>query len=92
MADDGEREHLDRAERELHDAIAGVLNGHGLVVTKWTLAAEVMDGAGERALESFTSPDFREWDSIGIVGYLDARERGVVAAVAARDIFGEDGG
>ncbi len=84
MADDA-REQLDAAERELHDAIAAVLGRHGCMVTKWILAAEVLDGDGVRAMESFASPDFRAWDSIGLLGFLDARERGAVAAESLND-------
>lgn len=86
MADPDEvKRHLDAAERELHDAVSQVLGRHGLMVTKWILAAEVLDADGERALESFASPDIRAWDTIGLFGYLDARERGAIAA----DVAGE---
>ena len=78
---------LEAAEQELHDAIAQVLGRHGLMVTKWILAAEGLDAAGERAMEAFTSPDFRSWDSIGLLGFLDARERGTIGAAAARDVL-----
>jgi hypothetical protein len=81
-----EAEKLEAAERELHDAIAQVLGKHGLMVTKWVLGAEGLDNeSGERVLETFTSPDFRSWDAIGIMGFLDARERGVVGAEAAAE-------
>jgi hypothetical protein len=73
-------EDLAAAERELHDAIAAVLGRRGMMVTKWMLVAEILDGDGVRALESFASPDIRAWDTIGILGYLDARERGAIAA------------
>jgi hypothetical protein len=76
--------HLEAVERELHDAIAQVLGRHELMVTKWLCVAEVYDAAGERALEYYGSPDIRAWDTLGIVGYLDARERGAVGAEAAQ--------
>lgn len=86
MADDEDA--LAGPERELHDAIAQVLNRSGLMPTKWMLSVEGLDNAGERVLETFTSPDFRAWDSIGILGFVDARERGVVGAEAADDVRG----
>ena len=76
---------LEAAEREMHDAIAQILSRHGLMVTKWILAVEGLDGAGERAMEGFTSPDFRQWDSLGLLGFLDARERGAVGADVAQE-------
>jgi len=88
--DDEARESLDRAELELHDAISEVLNRRGLMPTKWVLGVEGLDDSGERVLETFTSPDFRAWDSIGIFGFLDARERGVIGAEAVADMG--DGG
>lgn len=87
MADPGE-EDLAAAERELHDAIAAVLGRRGLMVTKWMLVAEVLDGDGVRALESFASLDIRAWDTIGMFGYLDARERGAVTAEVAGESDG----
>jgi hypothetical protein len=77
---DADRADLEAAERELHDAISQVLSPHGLMVTKWILGVEGIGDDGERVLETFTSPDFRSWDSIGIIGFLDARERGAAAA------------
>lgn len=79
------------AQAELHDAISQVLNRHGFMPTKWVLAAEGLDNSGERILETFTSPDFRAWDSIGILGYIDARERGIVGAEAVADVGDADG-
>lgn len=77
---DQEPDELQLAERELHDAVSQVLNQRGLMPTKWVLAVEGLDPGGERVLETFTSPDFRAWDSIGMLGFVDARERGAVAA------------
>lgn len=74
------------AGRELNDALSQILNRRGLMPTKWVLAAEGIDNAGERVLETFTSPDFRAWDSIGMLGFIDARERGAVGAAAADDV------
>jgi hypothetical protein len=82
---DGGEHDLAGTERALHDAVAQVLGEHGLMVTKWVMAVEVLDNAGERAMEAFTSPDFRAWDGIGLLGFLDARERGAVGADAARE-------
>ncbi len=91
MADDEPVERdLAAAEQEMHQAIAGVLSQHGLMVTKWILAVEVLDSEGGRAMEAFTSPDFRAWDSVGLLGYLDARERGVAGAVAAREFLDDE--
>lgn len=67
-------------QRELHDVIAEVLNRHRLMPTKWIAVIEVLDAEGQRALESFCSPDFRAWDSIGMLGFIDARERGAISA------------
>lgn len=72
-------------ERGLQDAIADVMHRHGYVATKWIAAIEFLDPAGERRLDSFASPDFRAWDSLGMLGFLDARERGLVGAAAARE-------
>lgn len=84
---------MDLAQDELHDAISQVLNRRGLIPTKWVLGVEGLDDSGQRVLETFTSPDFRVWDSLGILGFLDARERGVVAAAAAASYDGDgDGG
>ncbi len=85
VADEDEQFDLDLAEQQLHQEISQVLSRHGVMVTKWILAAEVLDREGQRALESFASPDFRAWDAIGIVGFLDARERGAASADAAAD-------
>jgi hypothetical protein len=80
-ADDDEiEEQLRVAEAQLNDAITQILGRQGLMVTKWMCVAEVVDSDCERALESFTSPDFRAWDTLGMLGYLDARERGAVGA------------
>jgi hypothetical protein len=65
---------------KLHEAIAATTKDAVLMVTKWMCVAEVVDSDCERALESFTSPDFRAWDTLGMLGYLDARERGAVGA------------
>ncbi len=89
MAGEEEQFDLDRAEQELHQEISTVLSRHGVMVTKWILAAELLDQKGERALESFASPDFRAWDAIGMVGFLDARERGAAGADAVADREGE---
>ncbi len=90
MADDGEMEQLQLIEQELNNAVSDVMGRHGMVVTKWMAAVEVIDGSGERALEAFTSPGLRSWDSIGILGFLDARERGPVHAAAADQYLGDD--
>ena len=92
MSDEQEGDGLDDAERELHQAIAEVLARHGMMVTKWMLAVEGLDTEGGRDLETFTSPDFRAWDSIGFLGFLDARERGVVGGAAAREFLDDDPG
>lgn len=87
MADGDEAyQQMQAAQLALHDAIAEVLGRHGQMVTKWMCVAEVLDASGKRALESFASPDIRAWDTLGMVGYLDARERGAVGAEAARDV------
>ncbi len=86
MADE---EHILQAQRELHDAIADVMTRHGWMVTKWLAAVEIIDDSGERALESFASPDFRAWDAIGMVGFLDARERGGLAVEMLNEPGGE---
>lgn len=88
MADGDAVNDLDRAEQELHGAISEVLNRRGLMITKWLLAVEGLDQGGERVLETFTSPDFRAWDSLGFLGFLDARERGVAGAEAVSDMRG----
>jgi hypothetical protein len=91
--DQGEPDDVDQlllAQTELHDAISQVLNQRGLMPTKWMLGVEGLDENGERVLETFTSPDFRAWDSIGILGFLDARERGSVGADAADDMRGDE--
>lgn len=80
---------LDAAERQLHQAIAEVLGQYGLMTTKWILAVEGLGADGSRAMEAFTSPDFRAWDSLGLLGYLDARERGAVGQAAAREFLDE---
>lgn len=77
-------------ETELHDAISAVLQRHGLMATKWLAGIEVIGADGERSLGTFTSPDFRPWDSLGILGCLDARERGVVGADAADETREDD--
>ncbi len=77
-------------EQELHQAIADVLGRRGLMVTKWMMSAEILNGDGGRDMEAFTSPDFRSWDSIGFLGLLDARERGVVGGQAAREFLDDD--
>lgn len=90
MADPGEEPDLAAIEQELHDVVAQVLGRHDLMVTKWMMVVEGIDSAGERAFEAFTSPDFRAWDSIGFLGFLDARERGVIGAEAARERSEDD--
>jgi hypothetical protein len=79
---------LQEAELAIGDALSDVLSRQGLMVTKWMCVAEVIGADGSRALESFASPDIRAWDTLGMLGYLDARERGAVGADAA----GPDGG
>lgn len=79
-------------EAELHDAICAVLQRHGMMATKWLAGVKIIGEDGERTLGTFTSPDFRSWDSIGILGCLDARERGVVGAEAADERLDEDDG
>jgi len=81
---------LAQVEREVHDAIAAILGRHGRMVTKWILAVETLDGDGVRDIESMASPDYRAWDSIGMLGFLTARERGVLGASAAREYFDGD--
>jgi hypothetical protein len=81
---------LDAAEQQLHQAIAEVLGRNGLMTTKWILAVEGLGSDGSRAMEAFTSPDFRAWDSLGLLGYLDARERGAVGQAAAREFLDGD--
>lgn len=85
MADDPDDvdEQMTIAQRELHDAVSEVLGRHGWMVTKWLCVAEILEPSGERALESFASPDIRAWDTMGMLSYLDARERGAVGAEAA---------
>lgn len=81
---------LFQAQAELHDAISDVLSRHGLMANRWLLGAEVLDADGDRAMEAFTSPDMRAWDSLGILGFLDARERaGIVREEIDRDGPGE---
>lgn len=77
MAGDDEAE-LYVVQQELHDAISEVLNRHQLMATKWISVIEVLDAEGGRALESFCSPDFRAWDTIGMLGFMDAQERGSI--------------
>jgi len=81
---------LAAAEQQLHQAIAEVLGRNGLMVTKWILAVEGLGADGSRAMEAFTSPDFRAWDSLGMLGYLDARERGTVGQAAAREFLDDE--
>lgn len=89
MAGDGEENELVVVERELHDAIADVMNRHRMITTKWVGVVEFINPAGERDLEAFTSPDFRAWDSLGMLGFIDARERGATGAQAAREHGGD---
>lgn len=74
---------LARTEQELHEAISEVLTRHGLMVNRWVLVTEVMDREGERALEAFTSPDLRAWDSLGLLHFILERERGAIHAAEA---------
>jgi hypothetical protein len=80
-----EPDDLVQAQDDLHQAVAEVLGRHGLMVTKWLLAAEVIDTDGGRDMQAFTSPDLRAWDSLGLLGYMNAREQGAVGAAAARE-------
>lgn len=91
MADPDEIErHLAEVEREIHDAVSQIMGRHGLMVTKWLCVAELLGADGQRMLESFASPDMRAWDTIGMIGLIEARERGVLGAAAAADRFGEE--
>ncbi len=74
--------------RELLDAASQILARHDLMVTKWLFVADVIDGDGERMLASYASPDIRAWDTLGMIDFVQARERGVVAADAAAE-FGD---
>lgn len=85
VADSERDDDLEQAEQELNAELSQVLNRHGLMPTRWVLAVEGIDNSGERVLETFTSPDFRAWDSIGMLGYIDARERGAAAADVGDD-------
>lgn len=89
MADD--QPDMAAAEADLHDAIAEILGRQGRMVTKWILATETIGADGVRDMEAFASPDYRAWDSIGMLGFLSARERGVVAAEAVEDQHDDDG-
>lgn len=82
---------LEKAERDLGDAIGGVLRGHGLMANRWTLVCEVLDDEGQRQLVSFTSSDLRVWDSLGMLGYIHERERGAVHAEVAAERDDEGG-
>lgn len=75
----------DEIEQELHQALAEILGRRGVMATKWMVVAEGLADNGSRDLLSFSSPDFRSWDSIGFIGFLDARERGAVGAAAAAE-------
>ncbi len=90
MAVDGAKDWAD-AERRLHQAVAEIVGAHGVMVTKWMLGVEVLDEQGGRDMYGFASPDFRAWDSLGIVGFLDARERGAVGADAVNERDDRDG-
>lgn len=68
---------------ELHTAISDVLTKHGLYLNRWLLVTEVVEADGDRSLNSFASPDLRAWDSLGMLEFALAQERGALFAEAA---------
>lgn len=57
-------------ERDLNDAIAGVLARHERsVVLRWVALVETMDEGGSRGLWTLTSEGLKAWDTVGLLGH-----------------------
>lgn len=59
---------------EVHNALSGIYGKYGLMLTNWAMAVEAITPAGDRELDSLTSPDLAPWDALGRLRYLLIKE------------------
>jgi hypothetical protein len=65
---------LEETQEELQHAISQALRQAGYYATKWLLLTEVIDNSGGRPFLSFTSPETRPWETLGLLRYAEKRE------------------
>lgn len=86
MTEDEQRERFKRIRRELSDAVAGVLQRHGEMLTKWIVLAEGIGAEdNERGLWMATAEGATAWDSLGMLMHAIQREQASVTAEAVQD-------
>jgi hypothetical protein len=74
-------------ERDLNDAIAGVLARHERsMLGNWVALIETVQESGDRGLWTLSSPDVKAWDTVGMLTYgLQVQQAQIVAAELAGD-------
>lgn len=80
---------LARVQQELGEAIGAVLTRHGLMANRTLVISELFHEDGQRTLETFAPDDLREWDYLGMLGTVLARQKAAILADAVLD-DGED--
>lgn len=70
----------DAVARHLGEVLTSALGQRGEMVTRYVVLAEVIDGAGQRAMWSAVPEDATAWDTLGLLAYATAREHAAIAA------------
>lgn len=65
-------------ETRLDNAFKETLD-EGEMILRWVAIAEVIDKDGERGLYTMTSPGIQAWESLGLLEFGAAREKGSIA-------------
>lgn len=62
----------------------------GLIITKWTMCAEVIDSTGTRGLVRMFDPDMAIWDAVGMLDVVAEELRHTFVAQEMVGLHGED--
>lgn len=74
MSDEPKRD-LNQTQEHLHGVLSQALIEAGRLVTKWVLITETINDDGATRFISFTSPDLRSWDALGLTTYFEHCEQ-----------------
>ena len=78
----------DKVAGSIRDAIDP--DNRGLILTKWTVIAEVIDSTGTRGLVRLFDPDMGIWDAVGLLDVVAEELRHTFAAQEMIGLHGED--
>jgi hypothetical protein len=67
-------------EDKARTALADLFGSDGTMLTRFVLVSEIIEADGTSAVWTCTSEDLSAWDSLGLLSFAEAKQRGEIYA------------